>query len=204
VLLCVLAGFLSRPATNFSYYRNPTEVYTVVTSRPKKDEIINRVSKKGGDYEELSLNCAQGTLHALQEEFNLEGISALKAATWMPGLVSRKETCGALLGGLMALGLAFGRGSLHHPSYQTLEGTRKYWENKKRAWRFCEAFRQELGSTMCGDIRTRIMGRDYDTMNPEEVNEFIKDGGIKKCRLPAETAARIAAEIILEASQDET
>ena len=173
-------------------------------SSGKHDEIINRVAKKAGDYEELSLNCAQGTLQALQEEFNLEGTSVLKAASWMPGLVSRKETCGALLGGLMALGLALGRGRLRDPSYQTPEGTRKYWADKKRAWRFCEAFRQELGSTMCGDIRTQIMGRDYDTMNPEELNEFITDGGIKKCRLPAETAARIAAKIILEASQDAT
>lgn len=171
-------------------------------SRPEKDEIINRVAKKAGDYEELYLNCAQGTLQALQEEFNLEGTSVLKAASWMPGLVSRKETCGALLGGLMALGLALGRGSLNDPSYQTPEGTRKYWTDKKRAWRFCEAFRREFGSTMCGDIRPKIMGRDYDTMNPEELKQFIADGGARKCRLPAETAARIAAEIILEASQD--
>lgn len=169
---------------------------------PKKDESINQVTKKAGDYEELSLNCAQGTLQALQEEFNLGNSSVLKAASWMPGLVSRKETCGALLGGLMALGLAFGRDSLHHPSYQTPQGMRRYWENKKRAWRFCEAFRQEFGSTMCGDIRPQIMGKDYDTMNPEELEQFIADGGAKKCRLPAEKAAQIAAEIISAATQD--
>jgi C_GCAxxG_C_C family probable redox protein len=168
--------------------------------RPKKDEIINRVTKKAGDYEELSLNCAQGTLQALQEEFNLGDTQVLKAASWMPGLVSRKETCGALLGGLMALGLAFGRDSLRVPSYQTPEGIRSYWENKKRAWRFCKTFRREFGSTMCGDIRPQIMGKDYDTMNPEELKQFIIDGGAKKCRLPAEKAAQIAAEIILEAT----
>jgi C_GCAxxG_C_C family probable redox protein len=170
----------------------------------KQDEIINRVAKKAGDYEELSVNCAQGTLQALQEEFNLEGTSILKAACWLPGLASRKETCGALLGGLMALGLAFSSGSLNDPSYQTPEGVRKYWENKKRAWRLCEAFRQEFDSTMCGDIRPKIMGRDYDTINPEELEQFIADGGAKKCRLPAEKAAQIATEIILEASAEAT
>ena len=108
--------------------------------RPKKTEIINRVTKKAGDYEELSVNCAQGTLRALQEEFKLEGYLVLKAASWLPGLASRRETCGALLGGLMALGLAFGRGSLNDPSYQTPEGVREYWENKKRAWSFYKAF----------------------------------------------------------------
>lgn len=55
---------------------------------------------------------------------------------------------------------------------------------------------------MYGDIRPKIMGRDYDTMNPEELKQFIADGGARKCRLPAETAARITVEIILEASQD--
>jgi C_GCAxxG_C_C family probable redox protein len=199
----LLFSGIPKPATtNREPFGNLAETDTVMTSRPEKAEIINRVIRKAGDYEELSVNCAQGTLQALLEEFNLEGKSVLKAATWMPGLVSRKETCGALLGGLMALGLAFGRGSLSDPSYQTPAGNSKYWKNKKRAWRFCEAFRRELGSTMCGDIRTQIMGRDYDTMKPEELTEFIADGGVKKCRLPAETAARIAAEIILEASAD--
>jgi C_GCAxxG_C_C family probable redox protein len=178
-----------------------TKAVRIVTSRSQKDELINRVTKKAGDYEELSFNCAQGALQALQEEFNLGGSpSVLKAASWMPGLVSRKETCGALLGGLMALGLAFGRGKLCDPSYQTPAGMRRYWENKQRAWRFCEAFRQEFGSTLCGDIRPQIMGKDYDTMNLEELKQFINDGGAKKCRLPAEKAAQIAADLILEAT----
>ncbi len=175
-----------------------------MAARPQssKDEIVNRVKKKAGDYEELSINCAQGTLQALQEEFNLGSTSVLKAASWMPGLVSRKETCGALIGGLMALGLALGRDKLHDPSYQTPEGRHQYWENKRRVWRFCERFRQEFGSTMCGDIRPQIMGKEYNTMDPEELARFIADDGAKKCRLPAEKAAQIAAEIILEELAD--
>ena len=57
---------------------------------------------------------------------------------------------------------------------------------------------------MCGDIRPKIMGIDYDTMDPEELKQFIADGGAKKCHLPAEKAAQFAAGIILEASQDAT
>jgi len=163
-----------------------------------KDEIINRVKKKAGDYEELSINCAQGTLQALQEEFKLGSESVLKAAYWMPGLVSRRETCGALIGGLMALGLAFGRDKLYDTSCQTLGGIEEYWENKKRAWRFCEEFKKEFGSTLCGDIRPKIMGRDYDSMDAVQRQQFLADGGAKKCRVPAEKAAQIAAEIILE------
>jgi C_GCAxxG_C_C family probable redox protein len=120
----------------------------------------------------------------------------------MPGLVGRKETCGAFLGGLMALGLAFGRDKPGDPSYQTPEGVAEYWKNKKRAWRFCEEFKKEFGSTMCGDIRPQIMGKDYNSMDPEELKQFLEDDGAKKCRALAEKAAEIAARIILEESNN--
>jgi len=50
---------------------------------------------------------------------------------------------------------------------------------------------------MCGDIRPMIMGRDYNSMDPADRQQFIKDDGAKKCRIPAEKAARIAASILL-------
>ena len=55
---------------------------------------------------------------------------------------------------------------------------------------------------MCGNIRPQIMGKEYNTMDPEELARFIADDGAKKCRLPAEKAAQIAAEIILEELAD--
>ena len=174
-------------------------------SEGSKKEILDQVAKRAGDYEELSINCAKGTLAALQEEFNLGGgKDILKAATFMPGVASRKETCGAVIGGLMALGLAFGRDKLYDPNYTTPEGMEENWKNRRRAWRFCEEFKKEFDSTMCGDIRPKIMGRDYNTMDPEERKQFLEDGGAKKCRVPPEKAARIAAEIILEESTKDT
>jgi C_GCAxxG_C_C family probable redox protein len=170
-----------------------------VTSGNGKQERIARVSTKAGDYEEMSVNCAQGTLAALQEEFRFEGgRELLKAATFLPGLVSRKETCGALLGGLIALGLAYGRDKLFDPAWATPEANEEMFRYRQKAYRYCEAFKAEFGSTMCGVIRPLIMGRDYDTMNPEERAQFLADGGKKKCRVPPELAARIAAEILLE------
>jgi len=171
-------------------------------SESPKEEILDRVAKRAGDYEELSINCAQGTLAALQEEFNLGGgKDILKAATFMPGLVSRKETCGAVIGGLMALGLAFGKDKLSDPEYRTPQGMAEYRGNKQKAWRFCEEFKKEFGSAMCGDILPKIMGKKYDFMDPEEVKQFLEDGGAKKCRVPPEKAARIVAGILLEESR---
>jgi len=168
-------------------------------SKAEKEKILNRVSKKAGDYEESSVSCSQGTLTALQEEFNLGGGEAvIKAAVFMPGVASRKETCGAVIGGLMALGLKFGRDKVREREPDTPEGREETIKLREKAWRFCEEFKKEFGSTMCGDIRPKIMGRDYDTMNPIERQQFLDDDGARKCRVPAEKAARIAASIILE------
>lgn len=165
----------------------------------KKDKILDRVAKKAGDNEELSISCAQGTLTALQEEFNLGGgKDMIRAATFMPGIASRGETCGAFIGGLMALGLAFGKDKLSDPGYNTPEGFEEFFNNRARARRFCEELKKELGSTLCADIRPRLMGREYNMQDPKEWNQFLADGGLKKCRIPPEKAARIAAEIILE------
>jgi C_GCAxxG_C_C family probable redox protein len=164
-----------------------------------KDEILDRVAKKAGDYEEVSVSCSQGTLAALQEEFELSGgEDVIKAATFMPGLASRRQTCGAVIGGLMVLGLAFGKDKIREPEPRTPEELKEMYESRERAWRFCEEFAQEYGSTMCGDIRPQIMGREYDTMDPKEMQQFLDDGGAAKCRVPPEKAARIAASIILE------
>lgn len=170
-----------------------------MSAKESKQDRTERVVKKAGDYEELSVNCAQGTLAALVEEFDLGGgPELLKAATFMPGLMSRKETCGALVGGLMALGLAWGRGKLYDPSWATPEANEEMFRIREKVWRFCEAFKKEFGSTMCGDIRPQIMGRDYDTMDPTERQQFLEDGGKTKCRKPPEVAARCAAEVLLE------
>jgi len=168
-------------------------------SETEKQKILNRISKKAGDYEEVSISCSQGTLCALQEEFKLGGgEDVIKAATFMPGIASRKETCGAVIGALMALGLVFGRDRVNNPDPNTPEAMEQVLKFREKAWRFCEEFKKEFDSTMCGDIRPRIMGRDYNSMDPIERQQFLDDDGPRKCRVPPETAARIAASILLE------
>jgi hypothetical protein len=116
----------------------------------------------------------------------------------MPGIASRKETCGAVIGGLMALGLKFGSNKIENLPSQKPEDKEEALRIKKKAKLFCENFSKVFGSTMCGVIRPLIMGRDYNSYDPEDHKKFLNDGGAKKCRLPPEMAARIAATIILE------
>lgn len=169
----------------------------------QQQELIQGISTKAGDYEEISISCAQGTLVALVEAFGLPCSEQLVGSmSFMPGIASRDETCGAVVAGLAVLGMVNGRGKLSDPSYTTSEGKVSFFKSRERAFRFCEEFKQELGSTMCGDIRRRLFGRTYNTFIPEEFEQLVADGAQKKCRLPPETAARIAASIILEIQQE--
>lgn len=57
-------------------------------------------------------NCAQSVLYAWAPEFALEPEKALKLACGLgAGMARRGETCGAVSGGILVLGLRHGRGT---------------------------------------------------------------------------------------------
>jgi C_GCAxxG_C_C family probable redox protein len=161
-----------------------------MSAKASEEDILNQLERKAGDYEERSGSCAQGTLLALQEQFHLGDASTLKAATVMPGIALRGETCGAVIGSLMAIGLAYGRENLDD------------WEQLLRALRparrFCRKFEEEFGSLMCRDVHKLMVGKSFNLADPAQAEEFAKAGGAKKCRVPCEKAARIVGEIIME------
>ena len=83
------------------------------TTSPVKFGVEPRIDvpqpeRKPGGYQETSGNCAQRTLLALEEQFHLGRLSALKAATVMPGIVLTGQICGAVVGTLMAVGMPTG------------------------------------------------------------------------------------------------
>jgi C_GCAxxG_C_C family probable redox protein len=156
-------------------------------------EVLDRLEQRAGDYLEAYGSCAQGTLRALQEEFGLGNPEVLKAATAMPGVALRGETCGAVIGPIMALGLAFGR--------EKPEEYDAFLRTLQAAHRFCSLFEEEFGSCMCAGIQEHLFGRSFDLTDPGQIKEFAALGAAKKCRIPAGKAARIAGRMILEAGQ---
>lgn len=158
------------------------------------EEVFSQLEQKANEYLRTSGNCAQTSFLALKEQFGLGDGSVLKALTVFPGIALRGETCGAVVGSLMALSLVYGRDRLDD------------WEGFLRALRparrFCRRFEQEYGSTMCADILKRLFGRSFNLADPAEAEEFEKSGGFEKClAFPVGKAVRIAAEIIMEKEQ---
>jgi len=56
-----------------------------------REDRLNQLEQKAGDYEGLFGSCAQGTLLALQEEFKLGNEQTPKAATAMTGIALKGE-----------------------------------------------------------------------------------------------------------------
>lgn len=94
--------------------------------------------------------CAESVVIAVAERQGLPAGMAMRMATGFCGGISRTGgLCGALTGGIMALGLAFGRKSAaddHAPLYG-------------RVARFIGEFEQRLGATSCSGL----LGCDIST-----------------------------------------
>ena len=104
------------------------------------------------------------------------------------------ETCGALIGGIMAIGLVLG--------HEELEDIQAYRDTMKDSYNMYNRFKEELGSTTCSEIQKKLFGRGFDFNKDEESEAWVKAGGLEKCPMVCAIAARIAADIILTLKGD--
>ena len=74
-----------------------------------RDLVMKMLDQKVDQYMQRSHHCAQSSFLALREQFGLKGKEVFRALTPLPGIAERGETCGALTGPLMAMGLIYGR-----------------------------------------------------------------------------------------------
>lgn len=133
-------------------------------------------------------NCAQTSFFVLQEKFNLEGDQILRALTPFPGIALRGETCGAVVGCLMALGLEFGR--------DELGDWRGYIGSLPSARRFCRRFEEENGGTACADVLEQKLGRSFDLADRSEALVYAASGGPEACSKVVASAVQIASDTL--------
>lgn len=160
-----------------------------------RDEILDSVEKNAGEFEIRSGCCAQGCLRALQEEFGIGNVETYRAATAMPGIALRGETCGGVVGGLMAIGIMYGRSDP-----DDMDG---YYRAISIGRKFCSKFEAEFGTVMCKDIVKQRFGEELDLANPEDGKKFVAMDGFKRCAYVPGRAARIMAEIVLDRRERE-
>ncbi len=116
-------------------------------------------------------NCSQAVLYALAPQLGLDQDTALRLACGFGAGIGRtQEVCGAVSGGVMAIGLRHGRGDQ--------EDKARTEDCYRRTQDFLSGFRQRHGSIHCREL----IGCDLRT--PEGQSQF------KERRLLAETCVK--------------
>ncbi len=106
------------------------------------------------------------------------------------GVARSSETCGALTGLLMVLGIASGR--------KRIDDVDAYQASMKLAIEARKIFHKRVGNTLCAEIQKGLLGRSYKMSDDAEREEFHNDGGHTRevCPCVCGKAAGIAAEIV--------
>ena len=166
-----------------------------------KQELLNQIEETASKCERASGGCGRCCLTTVMQHLKLADDPTIelfrKAAFPLSGgIAQEKETCGALLGGLMAIGIAFFSGKVedsdHNDRMELLKLGRQYYRG----------FEKEIGHVRCYDIREVALGRVFDTVDPDEFTRFDAAGGHEKlCPSVVSKAARLAAEFILDIQQ---
>jgi C_GCAxxG_C_C family probable redox protein len=158
------------------------------------NERLRRVYDSAFEYEQKYGSCPQCVLAAIQDEFGIVHDDVFRAAHALAGGVglSSEGTCGALTGGVLALGCRYGRSRENFAKGRFLI-------SYVRAKKLHDRFVQEYGSTICRDVHKKIFGRTFNLWDSKEFEEFEEAGGHRdKCPMVAGNVAKWVAEILNE------
>jgi len=159
-----------------------------------KEETLEEVYKKAYRYEAEIGSCPQCVYSAIMETLDIGDPKVVKASDALAGgtSLSTKGTCGALVGGLLAIGSVAGRS---YEDFKKGSSKRRVFYPSKKLY---DKFKQEYGSIVCRDIHKKLFGRTFDLIDREDYEEFEKMGAhVDKCPEVSGKAACWAAEIIL-------
>jgi C_GCAxxG_C_C family probable redox protein len=142
--------------------------------------------------------CARSTLMAVARNLDLGTDEAVDGAlkTAIPlsgGIAGTRNECGALIGGVMAIGMGLVN---YDPRTKNPEARKPVMAASKKFFRW---FEKEIGHASCYDIRDANLGRFFDVVDPVENQKYIEAGGNEMCASIVGKAARKAAEMIMEA-----
>ncbi len=163
-------------------------------------DILDDVYQRAFQYEARLGSCPQCVLAALKETLDVGDDSIFKASQGLAGgtALSSEGTCGALAGGMIAIGSLVGR------TYQEFSEGQKKRLVFKYTRQLYDRFVREYGSSLCCGVQKKIFGRSYILLDKHQYEAFEKAGAhVDKCTSVAGNAAKWTAEIILNELQGE-
>jgi len=159
--------------------------------KPSREELLSRIEREADAYEADFHGCSRCVLRPLQDHLNLGDDESFKASTPLAaGVAMRGETCGALLGGLMAVGMA--------TASEDMSDTDALRNSLAAGFRLAKKVEKAFGTTNCTKIQTDKLGQFYSLADPEQYEAFIEAGGYRECSKVCGKIARMTAEFIME------
>lgn len=159
-----------------------------------KDKLAERAYRLAFKYEAERGSCPQCVLSAIMETLGIGDEATIKSADALAGgaALSTQGTCGALVGGLLAIGHIVGR---NYDDFKKGERKRRVFIYAKKLY---DRFVEEYGSPVCKGVQKKLFGRSFDLLDPAEYEEFEKAGAhVDKCPSVSGNVAKWATEIIL-------
>lgn len=161
-----------------------------------KEKIAQKAYELGFEYEQKYRGCAQCSLAALQDSFEIYDETLFRAASALSsgGGMTCSGSCGAYVGSVMFIGSLLGR-------------RREFFDNDRDfkytsfdlAKKLHDLFIQEYGSILCNQIHKEIFGRTYNLHQSDDKQQFEKDGAhTEKCTAVVAKAAKWCAELIYD------
>ena len=165
----------------------------IIPGKTSREELLSKIEETAHDYEKQFHGCSRCVFKALQDHLGLGDGLSLKASTPLAaGVAMRGETCGALLGGLLAVGIVTAK--------EDLKDSNALNTSLAAGFRLARKVEKEFGTTNCTKIQTERLGRFYSLADPEQYKAFIEAGGYVECPKVVGKIARMTAEFILDYS----
>jgi len=148
-----------------------------------QEDFIRKAEEKGYTNDRDFGDCGQAVLSAIMELLEIEDELTYKAATLMAGGIGQTGiTCGALIGGAMALGLKYGRA---RPDTE-----RSHTQIAPIGIELVRWFEKEYGTTSCRELT------GFDLTNEDELQKFMTSAVHEECFRRCGKVAGKVAEII--------
>ncbi len=144
-------------------------------------------------YEAERGSCPQAVLAAVMETIDIGDEHTIKAADGLAGgtSLSAEGTCGALVGGILAIGAVVGRS---YEAFSQGQKKRRVFQISKQLF---DRFEQEYGGALCKQVQTKLFGRSYRLIDPKEYQLFEDAGAhVDKCPKVAGNVAAWTIEIL--------
>ena len=168
-----------------------------MSQQSDRDQLLDKVEAAASTCEKEVHGCGRCVLSALMSNFGLSeqpgAELALKGILPLSGGIAQtRNTCAALLGGVMGIGMVSIPGKLEDTGIDDIRAVMKIGNEYYRK------FEKEIGNSRCFDIRAVGLGRCFDTADPDEYRKFVDAGAYDLCSSVCGKAARMAAEFMLD------